>query len=122
MRPLSEWSPADWGQITGVFTDIDDTLTTDGAITPDALQALAALKAAGLHVIPITGRPIGWSEPFARVTRPLAWRPGRWMPSWRKTARSLFGVKIYKKLACSARQISGSRYQNYINKMKPPGG
>jgi hydroxymethylpyrimidine pyrophosphatase-like HAD family hydrolase len=24
------------------------------------------LKAAGLHVIPITGRPIGWSEPFAR--------------------------------------------------------
>lgn len=56
----------DWRQIVGVFTDIDDTLTTDGAITPDALQALGALKAAGLHVIPITGRPIGWSEPFAR--------------------------------------------------------
>jgi HAD superfamily hydrolase (TIGR01484 family) len=65
MRPLSEWSPVNWGDITGVFTDIDDTLTTDGAITPDALQALTALKAAGLHVIPITGRPIGWSEPFA---------------------------------------------------------
>ncbi len=65
MQPLSAWSPVDWRQITGVFTDIDDTLTTDGAITPDALQALAALKAAGLHVIPITGRPIGWSEPFA---------------------------------------------------------
>jgi len=48
----------------GVFTDIDDTLTTEGAITPDALQALAALKAAGLHVVPITGRPVGWSEPF----------------------------------------------------------
>ncbi|WP_440109596.1 HAD-IIB family hydrolase [Acidovorax sp. BL-A-41-H1] len=49
----------------GVFTDIDDTLTTDGAITPDALQALADLKAAGLHVVAITGRPVGWSEPFA---------------------------------------------------------
>jgi HAD superfamily hydrolase (TIGR01484 family) len=48
-----------------VFTDIDDTLTTDGAITPDALQALADLQAAGLHVVPITGRPVGWSEPFA---------------------------------------------------------
>ena len=48
----------------GVFTDIDDTLTTEGAITPDALQALADLKAAGLHVVPITGRPVGWSEPF----------------------------------------------------------
>jgi HAD superfamily hydrolase (TIGR01484 family) len=30
------------------------------------MQALAALAAAGLHVIPITGRPVGWSEPFAR--------------------------------------------------------
>ena len=48
----------------GVFTDIDDTLTTEGAITPDALQALANLKAAGLCVVPITGRPVGWSEPF----------------------------------------------------------
>ena len=49
-----------------MFTDIDDTLTTDGAITADALQALGAL-AGRLHVIPITGRPVGWSEPFAQV-------------------------------------------------------
>ncbi len=62
MHPLASWQP---GQIIGVFTDIDDTLTTDGAITTDALQALADLKAAGLHVVPITGRPAGWSEPFA---------------------------------------------------------
>ncbi len=53
-------------QPAGIFTDIDDTLTTEGAITPDALQALADLQAAGLHVIPITGRPVGWSEPFAQ--------------------------------------------------------
>ena len=62
MHPLASWQP---GQIIGVFTDIDDTLTTEGAITPDALQALADLKAAGLHVVPITGRPVGWSEAFA---------------------------------------------------------
>ena len=66
MRPLADWPDADRRQIIGVFTDIDDTLTTDGAITLDALQALGELKAAGLHVIPITGRPVGWSEPFAR--------------------------------------------------------
>jgi len=30
------------------------------------MQALAELKAAGLHVVPITGRPVGWSEPFAQ--------------------------------------------------------
>jgi HAD superfamily hydrolase (TIGR01484 family) len=49
-----------------VFTDIDDTLTTEGAITADALHALAALKQAGLMVIPITGRPMGWSRDFAQ--------------------------------------------------------
>lgn len=65
MKPLSQWPVEDRRNIIGVFTDIDDTLTTDGAITPDALQALADLKAAGLHVIPITGRPVGWSEPFS---------------------------------------------------------
>lgn len=52
--------------MVGVFTDIDDTLTCDGAISPEALDALGSLKQAGLHVIPITGRPVGWSEPFAQ--------------------------------------------------------
>ena len=65
MLTLSQWRLADRRDLIGVFTDIDDTLTTDGVITPDALQALADLKAAGLHVIPITGRPVGWSVPFA---------------------------------------------------------
>ena len=63
MRPLSSWLVP--RNIVGVFTDIDDTLTTEGAIRPDALQALADLKASGLQVVPITGRPVGWSEPFA---------------------------------------------------------
>ncbi|HSV55218.1 MAG TPA: HAD hydrolase family protein, partial [Burkholderiaceae bacterium] len=65
MLDLLQWPAEGRRQIFGVFTDIDDTLTTEGAITPDALQALAELKAAGLHVIPITGRPVGWSVPFA---------------------------------------------------------
>jgi hypothetical protein len=65
MKPLSSWPQTARHKIVGVFTDIDDTLTTEGAITPDALQALHDLKAAGLMVIPITGRPVGWSIPFA---------------------------------------------------------
>src|SRR2546427_2391543 len=67
MQELNHWRLEERRRITGVFTDIDDTLTTDGAITPDALAALAALKAGGLHVIAITGRPVGWSEPLART-------------------------------------------------------
>ena len=65
MKPLTFWPISARAKIVGVFTDIDDTLTTEGAITPDALQALHDLKAAGLMVIPITGRPVGWSIPFA---------------------------------------------------------
>jgi hypothetical protein len=65
MLPLAAWPRAQRSLIAGVLTDIDDTLTTEGVITADALQALAELKAAGLHVVAITGRPVGWSEPFA---------------------------------------------------------
>ncbi|MEP6875331.1 MAG: HAD-IIB family hydrolase [Burkholderiales bacterium] len=72
-RPLADLPEADARAVIGVLTDIDDTLTTDGAITPDALAALAGLKAAGLHVIAITGRPMGWSEPFARSVDQGGW-------------------------------------------------
>ena len=65
MYPLNTWPLADKSRIKGIFTDIDDTLTTNGAITPGALAALAELKAKGLNVIAITGRPVCWSEPFA---------------------------------------------------------
>lgn len=70
MQPLSCWPAARRALVRGVLTDIDDTLTTAGAITPDALAALAALRAAGLHVIAVTGRPAGWSAPLA-LTWPL---------------------------------------------------
>ena len=65
MKPLNTWPLTDRQRIKGIFTDIDDTLTTAGAITPDALAALGQLKTQGLSVIAITGRPVGWSEPFA---------------------------------------------------------
>ena len=66
-QPLAALPDADARAVIGVLTDIDDTLTTAGAITPDALAALAQLRDAGLQVIAITGRPMGWSEPFARA-------------------------------------------------------
>ena len=65
MQELDHWPADQRRRISGVFTDIDDTLTTEGAITADALAALGDLKAAGLPVVAITGRPVGWSEPFA---------------------------------------------------------
>src|SRR6185369_7757267 len=68
---LQAWALADPARLRavhGILTDIDDTLTRDGAIEPAAFDALRALRVAGVPVIAITGRPAGWSEPFA-----LAW-------------------------------------------------
>ena len=65
-RPWAELPDSAARGVIGVLTDIDDTLTTAGAITADALEALAQLRSAGLPVIAVTGRPMGWSEPFAR--------------------------------------------------------
>ncbi len=63
LSPLSTWSvPAD---LLGMLTDIDDTLTTEGAVPDDVVSAMARLRRAGLHLIAITGRPLGWSRPFA---------------------------------------------------------
>ncbi len=66
VTPWSVCAPEQLRNVCGVLTDIDDTLTRDGAIEPVALAALQRLAQAGLPVIAITGRPMGWSEPFAR--------------------------------------------------------
>jgi HAD superfamily hydrolase (TIGR01484 family) len=65
-RPWREVPPASLAALLGVMTDIDDTLTRDGAIEPAALDALQRLHGAGVPVIAVTGRPMGWSKPFAQ--------------------------------------------------------
>ena len=67
LRPLSEMPGAVAAGMHSVLTDIDDTLTTEGRLTAAAYQALEALHRAGLRVIPVTGRPAGWCDHFARM-------------------------------------------------------
>src|SRR5947207_1127856 len=67
MQPLATLPHAVRRAFRGVLTDIDDTLSTHGRITPTAYAALARLRAAGLLVIPITGRPAGWCDHIARM-------------------------------------------------------
>lgn len=52
--------------IRGVAFDIDDTFSTDGLISAEAFAALWRLKRAGFALVPITGRPAGWCDHFAR--------------------------------------------------------
>jgi HAD superfamily hydrolase (TIGR01484 family) len=66
MTPLAECPKATLAAIKGVLTDIDETVSTDGHLTPEAYAALAALRQAGLLVVPVTGRPAGWCDMIAR--------------------------------------------------------
>lgn len=66
MTPLADCPREAWRTVRGLLTDIDDTLTGEHGIAPAALDALHRLEAAGVPVIAITGRPAGWSRPFAR--------------------------------------------------------
>ncbi len=66
MRPLSEFPAAALRQIRVVLCDIDDTLTDDGRLTARAYAALERLQAAGLKIVPVTGRPAGWCDLIAR--------------------------------------------------------
>ena len=53
--------------LLGVFFDIDDTFTSHGRISSAAFQALWALRASNLRIVPITGRPAGWCDHIARM-------------------------------------------------------
>jgi HAD superfamily hydrolase (TIGR01484 family) len=54
------------GNLLGVFSDIDDTITTEGRLPAAAYAAVERLHEAGLAVVPITGRPAGWCDMVAR--------------------------------------------------------
>jgi HAD superfamily hydrolase (TIGR01484 family) len=66
-QPLTALPAAACRAFRGVLTDIDDTLSTQGRVTADAYSAMERLRAAGLLVIPITGRPAGWCDHIARM-------------------------------------------------------
>jgi len=66
MTALADCPRETLAAVQGVLTDIDETLSTEGALTAAAYNALEALKRAGFRVIPVTGRPAGWCDHIAR--------------------------------------------------------
>ena len=67
-RPLAELSCESLAAVLGLMTDIDDTLTAGGQLEAAAGDALMRLAAAGLPVVAITGRPLGWSQAFLQAS------------------------------------------------------
>jgi HAD superfamily hydrolase (TIGR01484 family) len=67
MLPLDRCPPKRLARLRGLLADIDDTITTDGRLRADAYVAMESIQAAGLLLIPVTGRPAGWCDHIARM-------------------------------------------------------
>jgi HAD superfamily hydrolase (TIGR01484 family) len=66
MKTISELPAETRASIEILFTDIDDTITTEGKLPSESYQSLWSLHRKGIQVIPVTGRPAGWCEMIAR--------------------------------------------------------
>ncbi len=67
MRPIDELPAENLRAIRVLLSDIDDTMTDDGVFPSSSLAAMEALSAAGMIVVPVTGRPAGWCDHIARM-------------------------------------------------------
>lgn len=67
MRPLRELSRETCRDLHGLLFDLDDTFLEHGVLTEAAYSALWRLKATGLTLIAVTGRPASWGSLFAQI-------------------------------------------------------
>jgi hydroxymethylpyrimidine pyrophosphatase-like HAD family hydrolase len=67
LRPIQEIDPAECRALVGVVFDVDDTLTRGGTLEEAAYSALFRLREAGLYLVAVTGRPLGFAELMARM-------------------------------------------------------
>jgi hypothetical protein len=66
VRPLAELPNEIARDVLGVAFDVDDTLTRYGRLERAAYEALWALHEAGVRLVAVTGRPLGFAEVYAR--------------------------------------------------------
>lgn len=59
--------PFDLAQTNLLFTDVDDTLTTEGQMLPETYLALWQLAKMGIKVVPVTGGCAGWCDQIIRT-------------------------------------------------------
>ncbi len=70
MRPLSEWSESTdpfFQSRSVVAFDLDDTLTTRGALPGDVVRDLEAAQARGWRTCLVTGRSAGWVDALIKL-------------------------------------------------------
>jgi HAD superfamily hydrolase (TIGR01484 family) len=119
-QPVAPWAqcpPGRLAALVGLFTDIDDTLTREGAIEPEALEALHHLQTAGLPVIAITGRPMGWSRSFARDWPVQAIVAENGAVAWQRDPAYPDGVRPLFLQSPTEREHNGARLRNVAQRI-----
>ncbi len=66
MKLITSEAPEQFASVDYILFDIDDTITHEGLLEQEAFDTLWDLRRAGLHAIPVTGRPAGWCDCIAR--------------------------------------------------------
>ena len=66
MKPISELTPAEAKDLSGLLFDLDDTLLDEGQLSEAAYSALFRLRESQLLLVAVTGRPAAWGELVAR--------------------------------------------------------
>ncbi|MDX2023579.1 MAG: HAD-IIB family hydrolase [Deltaproteobacteria bacterium] len=66
MKPIGELPAVVAQSLVGVAFDVDDTITHEGRLELPAYEAMWKLRAAGLRLMAVTGRPLGWADVLAR--------------------------------------------------------
>ena len=54
-------------RLRGLVFDIDDTVTRNGVLQASAYSAMHRLAEAGIALVAVTGRPLGWADLIARL-------------------------------------------------------
>jgi HAD superfamily hydrolase (TIGR01484 family) len=67
MRPIAELDGDSCRRLEAVVFDIDDTITDKGQLTEESYSALWRLHRAGLLLVAVTGRPLGWCDVLAHL-------------------------------------------------------
>jgi HAD superfamily hydrolase (TIGR01484 family) len=67
LRPIHELDAAACQALAGVVFDVDDTVTRAGTLEEEAYGAMFRLREAGLMLVAVTGRPLGFAELMARM-------------------------------------------------------
>jgi HAD superfamily hydrolase (TIGR01484 family) len=106
VRPIHEIPHGLCRDLEWFFTDIDDTMTSDGLLPERSYGALWDLSRAGIRVVPVTGRPAGWCDHIARMwpVTAVVGENGAFSYSYDRAAR-----KMLRRYALPSAQLAAGR-------------